>query len=96
VVIDDFEVEGIAALEAKTYAPLVVDADALAFLAVALQFFQSVLRGNTQIIDARGTVQHLQFSFGHHPDIHEARYGFSGKQGLRVGAFERLDHPHEI
>jgi hypothetical protein len=59
VVIDDLNIEGIAAFEAKTDTPLIVDTNAPGSLAVAFEFLKPVLWGNTQIIDAKRAMQHL-------------------------------------
>lgn len=92
MVIDNFDIEGVAVLEAETHAPLVVDADAPHAFSVALQFFQAVLRGYPQILDTYRPMQHLQLALRDGLEVHEAGCGIAGKQGLRMRTFECLDH----
>jgi hypothetical protein len=62
VVIDDLDIEGIAALVPETHSPLIVDTQAPAPLAIALQRFQPIARWHTQIGDAdRGVYRYQPF-----------------------------------
>lgn len=92
MVIDDFHVVRVAVLEPEAQAPLVVDAYASASLPVAFEFLQPVLRWDTQVVELRGTVQHLQLAFGDDPEVHKAPDRRACEEGLGVRAFERLDH----
>jgi hypothetical protein len=60
MVINDFNIEGLVALEPETHAPLAVDAYAPLALAVARQLFQLVGWRQAQILDARGSVKLAQ------------------------------------
>jgi hypothetical protein len=62
VVIDNPDLAALAILPNKTNPPLIVDADAVPALAVSLQHFQPVGRGNAQVIEPMRVVQHPQFS----------------------------------
>ena len=92
MVIDDLNVIGLAALEAETYAPLIVDTDAPFPESVALQRFQSVIRRDTQIFRFFRPVEHRQLAQSHNLDVHEAGNPLAVEQGFRVGALERRDH----
>lgn len=56
MVIDDFNVEGVAVSKPETHAPLTVNAYAPLACPVAGQFFQLVGRRQPQILDSRGSV----------------------------------------
>ena len=56
MVIDDLYIEGVATLEPEAHAPLVVDADAVLALAVALERFEPIVGWNAQIVQAGGAV----------------------------------------
>jgi len=57
VVVDDFDVKSVASLEAETYSPLIVDADAPLSLAISLQGLQSVRGRKPQILNQSRGVQ---------------------------------------
>lgn len=52
VVIDDRDVEGVAALVPETHSPLIVDAQAPESFAIAQQRFQPIARWHTKVGDA--------------------------------------------
>ena len=92
MVIDYFNVVGMAALEAEAYGPLIVDADAPLSGSVAFQLLQPVIRWNTQIFQLFRPVEHRQLTQSHDLDIHETGNPLAIKQGFSVGALERRDH----
>jgi hypothetical protein len=76
----------------KANAPLVVDADAVLALAIALQALQSVSGQRRKRSQVRRRVEHIQFSKRltfHGP---EAPHGFPAEKALGVGASEEPDH----
>jgi hypothetical protein len=65
VIIHDFYVVGIAAAPNKADAPLLVDADAVLALSIALQRFQVITWRRPQIPQFDGDIQLPQLSLGH-------------------------------
>lgn len=92
MVVDDLNVTGMAALEAETEAPLIVDADAPLPTPIALQSLQLVVGRNTQIGQRFRPVEHRQLAQGHNLDIHKTGHPLPVEQGFCVGALERHDH----
>jgi hypothetical protein len=64
VVIHDFDTVRIAVPSAESGAPLVVDADAVAAHAAALQSFQAIDGPDPQVIQHSGAVEHAQLALG--------------------------------
>jgi hypothetical protein len=69
VVINNFNIAGIAACPDKANAPLVIDANAVLAFSVTLQSLKPVVWRYAQIIQPRGPVKHLQLALGHCPDV---------------------------
>ena len=59
MVVDDLDLRSLAAFKLETKPPLIVYADAPSLLSVAPELLKTVLRGNPQIIQAGGPMQHL-------------------------------------
>ena len=57
MIIDDFNIKGIAILKAKAYTPLFVDTNTPLPCAIMNQRFQPVGRRKTQILNTRGRIQ---------------------------------------
>jgi hypothetical protein len=64
MIIDDLDIKGVAVLEAKADAPLVVDADTPLTEPIVLQRFQTIRRRPTQILKASGCIQLRQAHVG--------------------------------
>ena len=64
MIIGNFNLLSISIPPHKTYSPLVIDPDAMLAFAVTLQGFEPIGRGNTQIIQRLGIVEHTQFAPG--------------------------------
>jgi len=62
MVVNDFNIEGIAIFEAKADSPLVVDTNTVGASSVALQFFKSIVWRNSKIIDPRRSMQHQELA----------------------------------
>ena len=56
MVINDFNLEGIAIFEVKADPPLIIDAYAVTASTIALQPLQTVIWRNSEIVDPRGPV----------------------------------------
>src|SRR5580698_3978561 len=74
VVVDDLDVKRVAILEEKTHAPLVVDANAVLPLPVALERFEPVVRRDAQVVEIRRTVKHGKLAHRDSLDVHESRH----------------------
>jgi hypothetical protein len=57
MVIDDLDIERIAAFETEAHAPLVIDTDAPLASTGVLQGLQLIRRGQAQVFDSRRNVQ---------------------------------------
>jgi hypothetical protein len=76
----------------KADPPLVVDADTVLALTVALQKFQSVPRKRRKSSDIRSRVQHIQFAKGGPFDGPKAAHAFALKKPLGVSTTKGPDH----
>jgi hypothetical protein len=77
----------------KADAPLVVDADAVLALAVALESFESVGGWNAQVVEFGCGVQHAELSPGDLLDLRrEPARALAGETPLGFRAGELLDH----
>jgi hypothetical protein len=92
VVIDDFYVTSISFLPGKADPVLIIDADAVLALAVALQGLQPVPWRHTQIIEASGALQIQQFATRNTFKRPKPRYIAVVEQRLGVPTAERTDH----
>src|SRR5690606_40595033 len=91
VVVHDFYVFGVRAIPAKADAELIVDPDAVLALAIALQGFQPISRRHSQVFQAPGPIELLQFAPSDHGDAVEAPHGLAFEEVPGVLAAERLD-----
>jgi hypothetical protein len=64
MIVDDLNVPGFAVPPNKTYPPLIVDANAVLPLAVAVQRLQTITRRHTQIVELFGRVDRKQLRAG--------------------------------
>jgi hypothetical protein len=92
VVINNFNVYGIAASPHKTHEPLVIDADDVLSLALTLQSLKPVVGRYRQIIQPGGPVQHLQLALSNRAKIDKTRNRCASKQALCISAFETFNH----
>jgi len=58
MVIRDLDIERVTAEPLKTDSPLVIDSDAVLPSAIAAEFFKSICRWDTQVIEVDGIVDH--------------------------------------
>jgi len=58
MIIRNFDIERITATPLETDSPLVIDADTVLPCMVAAQFFKSVRRRHSQVIEVDGIVDH--------------------------------------
>jgi hypothetical protein len=92
MVVDDFNVVGVAMLPDKADPPLIVDAYAVLTRAVALQGFQPVTRRYAQILDAPSPVEVEKFPAGGPFESPEPRDIHIVKQRFRISAAKGTDH----
>jgi len=92
VVINNFNIGGIAASPYKAHTPLVIDANTVLAYAVTLQSLKSVVWRYAQVIQSGRPVQHLQLALSNRPKVYEPCNRCTAKQGMCIGAFETLDH----
>jgi len=88
VVINNFHVPRRPVFPAKAQAPLVIDPNTPLTAAVALERFESILRGNSQFIDPNDTIYHGEFAQGHRFDIRESGDSLTEKQRFGLLAAE--------
>lgn len=65
MVIGNLNVERIAAMPLETDSPLVIDSYTVLPCAVTAEFFESIRRRDTQIVEIDGIVDHSQFAKSH-------------------------------
>jgi hypothetical protein len=96
MIVNDLNVAGIAASPKEAYTPLIIDADAVLTLTVALQCFQPVPWRNHQILQGASTVQVKQLSTRYSLKGPKARHVHIGEQRFRLPGSEGADHqtPH--
>jgi hypothetical protein len=93
VVIDDFDIEGIAVLETKAHTPLIVDADTPLAGAIASQRLESVGRRISQGFDRRGRIQLIQAPHGASVNVlRQSPRSSRREQGLRFLVGEASYH----
>lgn len=93
MVIHDFNVISISSMPHKTYAPLIVNPNAVPAPTLSLQGFQPIARRNPQVVKPDRVVKHSQFSIGHTPHF-TGQYLRVPAEKDRLGLFacKRLDH----
>lgn len=64
MIIDDFNIKGIATFPCKTDSPLLIDTNAVLPAPVALQFLQKVGRRHSQCFEDGCSVKHFKFYCG--------------------------------
>jgi hypothetical protein len=82
VIVDDFNVRRALLGPNETDAVLVIDADAVLSLAVALECFEMVRLGSQEIVYGMCSIQHLELSLRNSPQI--PRQGTAGSGGRRI------------
>jgi hypothetical protein len=93
VVIDYFNVERVALLEAEADSPLIVDPDAPLTFSVMLQSFQPVRGREAQIIQRCRRIELRQPHRRSLSDLRRQSPGLSRREeSLRLGGSERTDH----
>ena len=90
--IDDLDSRGAVMGPDEADPPLAVDADAVASLAIAAEFFQAVSRRKAQRAQGGGVVKHLELALGNELNAREAGNVTAVEQRSGVKASERLDH----
>jgi len=96
VVIDDLDFVGAAVPPRKAKAPLVIDADTVLALAIALQALQAVSRQQRERSHVRSRVQHVQFPQALTLNGLKPAYGFPAEEALRISAAESPDHVQKV
>src|SRR5216684_9228357 len=95
VIIHDLDFIGVAVAPYKAKAPLVIDADAVLALAIALQSLQSVPRQQRERAHIRRRVKHVEFPQALTLNGLEPAHRFPAEKALRISAAESPDHPPE-
>jgi hypothetical protein len=97
VVVDDFNVVGITVPPGETDPPTLVDADAVLACPVAGQLLQAIARGNTQVIEALGVVDHAKLPVRQLLDVGgKTRGPLPGEDMSGLPIPDRLDHDGSI
>jgi hypothetical protein len=93
MIVYDIHIIGIALFPAETYAPTIIDPDAVLPLAISFQSFQAVRRGNTQVLQRFGPVEHSQFPQRSALDIRsESAHRLPIEQSFYLSGSKRPDH----
>jgi len=96
VVIHDLDFVGVAVAPGKAQAPLVIDADTVLALTIALQALQPVSRQQREGSHVRSRVQHVQFPQRLTLNDLEPAHGFPAEKALRISAAESPDHLQNV
>jgi hypothetical protein len=92
MVVYDLNVFRVCTRPAEADAELIIYANTVLPSSVTFQGFQSVSRGDTEVVQVARLVQLFQFPTCHRFKVDEARYTLPVEQSFGVGALERLDH----
>jgi hypothetical protein len=92
MVINDFNVKGIAIVPFKANPPLFIYFDAALTFPIAFQQLQMVCRRNSQVVYYACPVQHAELSKSHALNIIRKLRKDPAKYLFGLFAFERLDH----
>ena len=93
MVINDFNVMGIATYPTKADPPLVVDADAVLADTVGGEFLQTIRRWDPEVSKTRGGIEHQQLTKGDSVKIRrDPPDPFASEKTLGVGVTEAPDH----
>lgn len=94
MVVDDLDIESVAAFKTKTHPPLFVDTNTPLACPITFQGFEAIGGRLAQILDPIGKMQMLQASDRTTHDIRWKSLGGSGgKQPLRFPVDKAPDHP---
>jgi hypothetical protein len=93
VIVDNLDVEGVSAAPHETYAPLVVDANAVLTRPVALECLKPVSRWDTKIVESFGSVEEHKFSESDTLNLtRDSPRPTTLEQEFRVRVAERTNH----
>src|SRR5690606_26202288 len=93
VLVGDLDLVGVAATPHEADAPLVVDADAVLALAVAVQGLKPVARRNAEVPELRGGVEHHELAVGTRQEVGgQPPNALPAEYPLGVVVGEGLDH----
>lgn len=93
MIVDDFDIKGVAVFPAEADAPLVIDPDTPLAGAVAGELFEPVAGWHAEEVEGGGAVELLQLALGDPLDIlRESRGKAAMKEFFRFFAGERADH----
>jgi hypothetical protein len=95
VIIDDFNFVCFPIAPDKTKPPLIVNADALLSLAIAMQSFEAIGRWRSQIAQLRCAIQLSQLAAGNAFNCLKAPDRLAAMMSLGFRAAERLDHKRQ-
>jgi hypothetical protein len=96
VIVHNLHVFGTLRRPHEAHAKLIVDAYAVLPGAVAFQGFQLVARGRPKEVQCSSGIQLSQLAPRYRFNVHESFHPFPVEQGLRVGAFEGLNHCNTV
>jgi hypothetical protein len=89
VVLDDLDVVGVTIVPYKADAPAVIDPDAILSRSIPCELFEAIGRGDLQIRESMGIVEHAQFPQGHLLDVRRQPSGaLAGEDLLGLTIFE--------
>lgn len=82
MVIDDLDVVGVTIAPYKADAPTVIDPNAILSCSIPSELFEAIGRGDLQIREGMGIVEHAQFPQGHLLDVRRQRSGALASEDL--------------
>ncbi len=69
MVIDNFDIPGVAVLPFEADSPLIIDSDAVLAFPVILQLLEAIAWRDSEVVEADGSVDLEKFSEGHPVDF---------------------------
>ena len=92
MVVDDLDLEGVAAAPDEADAPLAIDSDAVLSRPISLQLLESIGRRDPQVFDSLGSVEHPQLPEGDPLNVRpEALHALALEEAFSISVREALD-----
>lgn len=92
MIVDDLDAMGVTVMPNEADTPTIVDPDAVLSSTIAFQPLQSIARRRFQILQADGSVQHIELPNRDLRDRSKGRHGNPREEPFRSAILEALDH----
>jgi hypothetical protein len=97
MVVNDFDIFGVAVVPQETHTPLIIDTDAPLACSTSPQSLQPVSRRHSQSVDGHGRVQHGELALRNTQKVRGKALGsLPIPHRLRPAPFEALDYATQV